>query len=161
MTESEQILKEEIDGILDDIREKYEASGRKASGQFAEGLEAVYESSAFQYKGTIKGFTYLAGRGKTKNGNKGEPTVQQQILKWLNTRGIKPIEKKMTLNSLAYVIARKIHRQGTDRSLWLKIYEEVITPERIDRIIRRVSELNVNKIINQVRAEIEVLEKNV
>ena len=161
MTESEQILKEEIDGILQDIKAEYEASGRKASGQFAEGLEAVYESSAFRYKGTIKGFTYLAGRGKTVNGNKGEPTVQQQILKWLKVRGIKPLEEKMSLNSLAFLIARKIHKQGTDKSLWLKIYEKVITPERIDRIIRRVSELNVNMIVNHVRAELEIIEKNV
>jgi len=161
MNDSEKILKEEIGGILADIKAKYESSGRKASGQFAEGLEAVYESSTFQYKGTIKGFTYLAGRGPTKNGNKGEPTVQERILEWLKVRGIKPIEEKMSLNSLAYVIARKIHKQGTDKSLWLKIYEEVITPERIDRIIKRISELNVNMIITQIRAELEILEKNV
>ena len=155
---NDDIIKEEIDSILVDIIEVYEQSGRKASGEFEKGLEAVYEPN----KGTIKGFVYLAGRGKTKKkGKAGEPTVQQNILEWLKTRGIRPIEKKMKLSSLAYLIARKIHKQGTKRSEWLRVYEQVITPERIDKIIDRVSELNVNKIITEITAELEVLAKNV
>jgi len=59
------------------------------------------------------------------------------------------------------LIARKIHKEGTKRSEWLKIYEQVITPQRIDSIIRRISELNVNGIITQINAELEVLAKNV
>jgi len=159
---NEEIIKEEIGGILEDIIALYESSGRKASGQFAEGLEAVYEVSAFKVKGTIKGFTYLAGRGKTrKSGKAGEPTLQQAILQWIKVKGIKPLEDNISQKSLAFLIARKIHQEGTKPSEWLKIYEKVITPERINKIIDRVSELNVNKIINQVRAELEVLAKNV
>lgn len=155
---NDEIIKEEIDAILDDIIQVYEQSGRKASGQFEEGLEAVYEPN----KATIRGFVYLAGRGKTKKkGKAGEPTVQQQILKWLKTRGIRPIEENMKLSSLAYLIARKIHKEGTKRSEWLKIYEQVITPQRIDSIIQRISELNVNRIITEINAELEVLAKNV
>lgn len=158
MKETDKIIREEIDAILADIIKVYEQSGRKASGQFEEGLEAVYEPN----KATIKGFTYLAGRGRTKSkGKPGEPTVQQQILKWLKTRGIKPFEKKMSLNSLAFLIARKIHEEGTNRSEWLRVYEQVITPERIDSIIRRISELNVNRIVTEIRAQLEILEVNV
>jgi hypothetical protein len=158
MTETDKIIREEIDSILEDIIEVYERSGRKASGQFEEGLEVVYEPN----KATIKGFVYLAGRGKTKKkGKAGEPTVQQQILKWLKTRGIRPIEEGMKLKSLAYLIARKIHKEGTNRSEWLKIYEQVITAERIDSIIKRVSDLNVNRLITQIKAELEILEINV
>ena len=155
---TDEIIKEEIEAILSDILTVYEQSGRKASGQFAEGLEAVYEPN----KATIKGFIYLAGRGKTKNkGKAGEPTVKEQILKWLKTRGIKPLEEGMKLSSLAYLIARKIHKEGTNRSDWLRVYEQVITPERIQKIIRRVSVLNVNRIVSEIRASLEVLAKNV
>jgi hypothetical protein len=155
---NDEIIKEEIDAILSDILDVYEKSGRKASGQFAEGLEAVYEPN----KGTIKGYVYLAGRGKTKKkGKPGEPTVQQQILKWLKVKGITAIEKNITQKSLAFLIARKIHEEGTKRSEWLKIYEEVITPERINSIIDRISELKVNRIITQINAELEILAKNV
>lgn len=155
---TDDIIKEEINAILSDILRLYEQSGRKASGQFEEGLEAVYSP----FKATIKGFVYLAGRGKTKKkGKSGEPTLQQQILKWLKIKGIRPIEEKMKLNSLAFLIARKIHEEGTRRSEWLKIYEKVITPDRINSIIQRISELNVNRIITQIDAELEVLAKNV
>lgn len=155
---NDEIIKEEIDAILVDIIEVYNNSGRRVSGQFEEGLEAVYEHN----KGTIKGFAYLAGRGATKaKGKSGEPTLQERILEWLKNRGIKPLKKKMKLRSLAYLIARKIHQQGTKRSEWLKVYEQVITPERIDSIIDRISELNVNKMITTIKAELEVLAKNV
>lgn len=155
---NDEIIKEEIDAILVDIIKVYNESGRRASGEFEKGLEAVYEHN----KGTIKGFVYLAGRGKTKKkGKSGEPTLQERILEWLKIKGIRPIKKKMKLRSLAYLIARKIHEKGTKRSEWLKIYEEVITPERIDSIISRISELNVNKMITTITAELEVLAKNV
>ena len=76
-------------------------------------------------------------------------------------KGIRAINNDISLKSLAYLIARKIHKEGTKRSEWLKIYEQVITPQRIDSIIRRISELNVNGIITQINAELEVLAKNV
>lgn len=162
MQTNEEILREEIDSILQDIIQVYNDSGRKASGQFEEGLEAVYSFSPFSMTGTIRGFTYLAGRGKTKKkGKAGEPTVQEQILEWLKQRGIKPIEENMKLSSLAYLIARKIHKEGTNRSEWLRVYEQVITPERIQRIILKVSQLNVNRIVNEVTAQLEVLTKDV
>ena len=155
---TDEVIKEEIDAIMSDIIDVYERSGRKASGQFEEGLEVVYSP----FKAVIKGFVYLAGRGKTKKkGKAGEPTVQQQILKWLKIKGIRPIEEGMKLKSLAFLIARKIHKEGTKRSEWLKIYEQVITPERVNSIIERISELNVNRLITQINAELRVLAKNV
>lgn len=155
---TDEIIKEEIDAILSDILTVYEQSGRKASGQFADGLEAVYSP----FSATIKGFVYLAGRGKTKKkGKPGEPTLQQQILKWLKIKGIRSIEKNISQKSLAFLIARKIHKEGTKRSEWLRVYEQVITPERIDSIIDRIKELNVNRIITDINARLEVLAKNV
>ena len=158
MIEEDKIIKEEIESILADILTVYNNSGRRASGEFEEGLEAIYEP----YKATIKGYLYLAGRGKTKKkGKAGEPTVQEQILTWLKVRGIKPIKEKTSLKSLAFLIARKIHKEGTKRSSWLKIYEQVITPERINSIIDRISTLNVNRIITEFKAQLEVFEKGV
>lgn len=152
---TDEIIKEEIQSILDDIILIYEKSGRKASGQFAEGLEAIYEP----FKATIMGFVYLAGRGQTKkSGKAGEPTVQENILKWLNTKGIKAVEKNITLKQLSFLIARKIHKEGTKQSEWLKIYEEVITPQRIDKIIDRIAETNLNRIVTEVRAQLQIIQ---
>lgn len=162
MNKEDEIIREEIQLILDDIIKVYESSGRKASGQFEEGLEAIYEP----YKATIRGFTYLAGRGKTKKGHKaGEKYLVESILEWLKYKGIKARSKTtgrfIKQSSLAWAIATKIHREGTKQTEWLKIYEQVITPERIDKIIDRISELNVNRLITEIRAELQVIEKNV
>ena len=155
---NDEIIREEIDAILADIITAYEQSGRKVTGQFEEGLDVVYEPN----KATIKGFVYLAGRGKTKKkGKAGEPTLQQQIKKWIIAKGIAAKKKDISVNSLAFLIARKIHKEGTNRSEWLRIYEQVITPERINNIIERVSELNANRLITEIRGSLEVLAKNV
>ena len=169
MITNDDIIKEEIDAILVDIKKAYNSSGRKVTGEFEKGLEAIYEPN----KGTIRGFTYLAGRGPTKKkGKSGDPTVLKQIKKWIVDKGIaakviseeKPATEKAKrnlLSGLAFIITRKIHEQGTNKENWLRIYEEVITVSRISRIIDRVSELNVNQIVLGIRAELEIIEKNV
>jgi hypothetical protein len=65
------------------------------------------------------------------------------------------------LKALAFLIARKIHREGTDKKRHLKIYEQIITEERIFAIIDRFAEINVNRIVTQITAELQILAKNV
>lgn len=163
----DEIIKEEIDAILVDLVIAYNNSGRKASGQWAKGLEAVYEPN----KGTIRGFVYLAGRGKTKKAGKpGEPTLVESILKWMKVRGIaakirakaKTSKAKIyKVKGVAWAIADKIHKKGTDRKKWFRIYEEVISPSRIQQIIDRLAVVNTNRIITEIDAELEILAKNV
>lgn len=151
MSEDDKIIKEEIDAILVDIKQLYEASGKKASGEFAKGLEAVYTPN----KGTIRGFVYLAGRKAGKM-----PPVSA-ILDWLKVRGMTSVRKNQSIKSLAWAIAKKIAKEGTAKENALKIYEQVITPQRINKIIDRVAKLNVNRLITEIRAELEILAKNV
>lgn len=163
----DEIIQEEIDAILVDLVIAYNNSGRKASGQFAEGLEAVYTPN----KGVIRGFTYLAGRGPTKKkGKAGEPKLVESILKWMKVRGIaakvrseaKTSKAKIyKVRGVAWAIADKIHKKGTDRSKWFKIYEEVITGSRIQQIIDRLAVVSTNRIITEITAELEILAKNV
>jgi len=159
---NDEIIKQEIDAILRDIIAAYEASGRKVSGQFEEGLEAVYKPN----EATIKGYIYLAGRGKTRNGHKdSEPYLVERILEWIKAKGIQGRNKEtgrfITRKAFAWAIATKIHKKGTKRSEWWKIYEQVITPERIEEIITRLSEINVNRLVTKIRGELEVLTKGV
>lgn len=158
VSEDDKIIREEIEAILEDIKALYIASGKKASGEFGRGLEAVYEPN----KGTIRGYVYLAGRGPTKKGHKeGEPYLVEKILDWIKIRGIKPREEKMSIKSLAWAITKSIHKKGTNPSNFMKIYEQVITPQRINSIIDRIAKLNVNRIITEIRAELEILARNV
>lgn len=149
--ENNKVVKREIDAILADIIKEYNLSGKRTSGEFEEGLEAVYEIN----KVTIKGYPYLAGRKAGKM-----PPVEK-IKNWIETKGIRPYEEKMTVSSLAWAIAKKIAKNGTNKEYHLKVYEKVITPERIDLIIKKVVQFNVNLFVSDITAEMKLLQKNI
>ena len=104
--------------------------------------------------GTLSGYLYLGGR------NAGKQPPIEPILRWIEAKGIKPIEDKMKTSTLAYLIARKIAKEGTKKENHLFIYDQVITPERIDKIFERLSQINVNVFINEVTIMIEKLVKD-
>ncbi|OAB78787.1 hypothetical protein [Cochleicola gelatinilyticus] len=149
------IIKEEIQSILDDILKIYNQSGKRVSGEFEKGLKATYKPNEAE----IEGYIYLSGRGKTQQGNKGEPYLVERIEEWIKSKGIIPIEESMSVTSLAHAIATKIHKEGTNKENHIKPYDGVITPQRIDKIIKRVSQFNVGLFIDSVNTEIAKLQK--
>lgn len=148
---TDEIIKEEIQSILDDIVTLYEQEDKKVSGQFKHGLEAIYEPN----KATIRGFVYLAGRKAGKM-----PPIKA-LESWVKRKGIFNVKSEAQVRSIAYVIARKIGEKGTNKEYHLKVYDQVITPARIDKIIDRIAQLNVNRIVTQIQAELEILAPNV
>ncbi len=52
------------------------------------------------------------GRRKTVNGNDGGRTVKERIREWIDVKGITP-DDGISKDSLAFLIARKIHEEGT------------------------------------------------
>ena len=125
---NQDIIREEIESIVSDIKELYNQSGKKVSGKFEKELEVVYSPN----KAVIRGVVYLAGR------KAGRMPPVQRILEWVKARGIRAIERNVSQTSLAWAIAKKIQKMGTKKENALNIYEKVITPQRINRIIERV-----------------------
>ena len=80
MKTNDDIIREEIEEIMQDVKRLYVDKDKKVSGQFERGLEAVYEPN----KGTIKGYVYLAGRRAGKM-----PPVAN-LLSWVKKKGIFP-----------------------------------------------------------------------
>ena len=144
------VIKEQIELLIDDIKIAYEKSGKKVSGEFAKGLEGRYYPDGAD----LYGYTYLAGRKAGKM-----PPVEA-IKKWIIAKGIKPFKDNITTTSLAWAIAKKIAKQGTNKDYHYKIYQDVITPERIDEIIQKVAVFNVDYFVNQLTAQLEILEKD-
>ena len=145
-----------MDSLIADLINAYEKSGKKVSGAWGEGLEAIYSPN----KAQLFGFEYLAGRGETKKGHEeGKPYLVESILKWIKAKGITPREENMTTTSLAWAIATKIHQSGTNSRYHLNIYEKVITPERIQSIIDKVSQFNVGVFVNDITVEFNKLTK--
>lgn len=149
--DSNTIIKSEIEAILADVIALYNSSGKRTSGRFEDGLKATYGDN----KATIEGYTYLAGRRAGKM-----PPVAS-IKEWIIKKGIKPVEESVTINSLAWAIAKTIAKTGTKKVNHLKIYEQVITPERINLIINKVSEFNVNLFVQELTASLTLLQKNI
>lgn len=146
---TDDILKAEISSIMNDIVALYEQSGKKVTEEFARGLSAGYKHN----EATIRGYVYLAGRPAGKM-----PPVAA-ILEWVKNRGLKP--RSGTVRNLAYAIAKKIGEEGTRKESVMKIYEQVITDARINEIVEKVSILNVNRIVDEIRIELEIFEKDV
>lgn len=142
--ENEKILKEEMEAIKNDILMIYSSSRKKTSGEFERGLEIEYNDLS----ATLKGYTYLGGRRAGK-----QPPIEA-IEKWIKAKGLTPIDEKISTSSLAFLIARKIAEKGTKKENHLPIYTQIITPQRIDSILERISNLNANAFIQEVTATI-------
>lgn len=152
---NEEIIKEELQKIVDEAVEMYNNSGKRTSGQWEKGLEIRTSSTDTTAKGELYSYGYLAGRRKGKQ----PPT--QNILEWLEKKNIHPVERKMKLSSLAFLIARKIGREGTDKDRHLLVFEEILTPERLQTIIDRVTRFNVDFFLSEISIELKKLKNNV
>lgn len=148
---TEDIIREEMESLLADIEAAYEASGKKVTGEFAEGLTVTTSGTS----AVLHGYTYLAGRAAG-----GRPPISL-IQQWVERKGIFQFQSLQEATSIAFAVANKIAQEGTSNEFHLKIYEEVITPQRIQKIIDRVSEFNVNLFVDEVVTELKVLAKNV
>lgn len=141
------LIKQEMEALKAEIIAVYEASGKKVSGEFEKGLEINYSPNG----AILSGYVYLAGRVAGK-----QPPIQA-IEKWLVAKGIAPIESKMKISTLAYLIARKIGQKGTKKENHLAIYDQVITPARIDEILEKINKINVTAFIDEISVTIEKL----
>ena len=139
---SKEVLQEEVDILIQDIIAVYEKSGKKTTGEFAEGLQ----SKVSDYRVELWGYTYLAGRPKGKM-----PPVAA-IEKWVLAKGITSLD--LDASGLAWAIAKKIAKEGTADSSHLAIYEQVLTPARMDDIIKKVGEFHVARFVEEIQTRI-------
>lgn len=148
--DNSKIIAEEMEALKVEIIAEYNASGKRTSGEFEQGLEIKQNGTS----ATLLGYLYLGGRAAGKM-----PPISA-IEKWIQLKGITPIEAKMKTSTLAYLIARKIAKEGTNPENHLYIYDKIITPERIDKIMERLNKININAFINEVTIMINKLVTN-
>ncbi len=142
---TDEILKEELEQLREDILQVYNSSGKRTTGEFERGLETLYQPN----QGFLFGYEYLGGR------RAGKMPPLEAIEKWIRAKGLKPLENKLSISSMAFLIARKIGRKGTKKENNLPIYSQVITPERIQEILDKIEQINVGQFIKDVEAMIE------
>lgn len=135
MTDAGAILTEEFEALKNEIRTAYERSGMMASGNWGESLEVVALPNGI----TIMAEGYADGRPP------GKQPPSAAIEQWLVQKAIAArTQKDIATSSLAFLIARKIARQGWKPKVsGSDIIESVATPQRIQQIIDRVGEAHL------------------
>jgi hypothetical protein len=143
-----EILSIEFEAIRKDLIAKHEQLGMKASGKWADSLEVKIIGNNDKSVSQIIGENYTEQLAFGRSPGKFPPI--KAIEKWIYDKGISLIGKKITVSSLAFLIARKIAREGTKyfKQGGTDLIEAVITPERIEKIISQVKEINVTTFTN-------------
>jgi len=133
------ILTEFLLGLQQDIVQNAIAAGNNVTGETIS--QIGHEET--ETKGILYGpswvWTLEDGRGPSKNSGSGSGSKLQDIIyKWIGDKGVFNITEEREKKSLAYIIARKIHTEGS--VLYRKggksgVISNVITDERINAFI--------------------------
>lgn len=136
---AKEILARELETLKQELIQKHNELNMKASGAWETSLEVEVTPSISGIKGAIKGldYSYYMQHGRAD----GKMPPLQALEEWVKNKGLKPIEDKMKTSSLAFLIARKIAREGTKRYQNKgnpEFIDAVITPERMHQIAELV-----------------------
>lgn len=158
MPTSKQIFQEEFDSISKDLVLKYKELGMKASGKFEEEIE-VQAGDDF---GRVIGVPYTTqlqeGRKPTERG--GDGSLLKAIEQWIVDKGIVGnIEGDISVSSLAFLITRKIHREGWKRKNHggVELVTSVVTPKRMQSIIDRLGDAMTIEFTTVLRRQIKTI----
>jgi len=128
------VIEKEFMLIVEDLIRKYDELGMRSSGQWAKSLEV----QATEFSGIILGLPYTQQLATGRKPGKFPPI--KSIEEWILEKPIR-FEPEISISSLAFLIARKIAREGTKyfQEGGTELIESVITPKRIQSIIDKVA----------------------
>ncbi len=111
MSKTDDIIIDWLEETKDDIISDANRQGRNKSGKIGNSLEVISEGHTHRLFGwRFIGQAWEYGRGKTVNTTPTKPkTLRENLEDWV--RGIGIPEKQV--KGIAYIMARKIHREGT------------------------------------------------
>lgn len=144
------IIKEEFLLIVEDLIKKHDELGMRSSGNWAKSLEV----DATEFTGVILGEAYTQQLATGRKPGKFPPI--KSIEEWIKSKPIR-FETEMKISQLAFLIARKIAREGTKyfQQGGTELIESVITPERIQGIIDKVAEFAISEFETELFGVLE------
>lgn len=145
-TIGEEILRNEMEVLKEDLIAKHRELGMPASGKWVETLEA----KTTRLTGVISGQHYTQQLVSGRPNGKFPPI--SAIENWIKDKGIKPFDRKMKISTLAFLIARKIAEVGTQyfQDGGTDLIDGVITPERIQSILDKVTRFQINSFTTEL-----------
>lgn len=151
---SSELLLKEFQSIQADLIEAYDKKGMRASGDFANSLEVEINGLSAKLYGNDYAQQLETGRLAGKF-----PPISA-ITKWIEDKGIAGrIEGQISITSLAFLIARKIAREGWNRQGYggVELISEVITDERMQSIISKFGDAYVIEQTSEIIKKIKEL----
>jgi hypothetical protein len=141
-----QILEEELEDLRLELIAAYDAKGMRASGKWADSLEVLTQDE----NGRLLGLDYTQQLEDGRSAG-GFPPVDQ-IEQWIEDKGILAIDADITIKQLAFLIARKIAREGWNRENYggVDLVSEVVTPQRVQKIIDKIVGVSIIDITSEV-----------
>ena len=153
-----EILNEELSLLKSELIAKYDEKGMRASGAWADSLEQNVIMNERNAKAQILGLEYSQQLETGRKSGKFPPI--DSIKKWIVDKGISSrIQGEITISSLAFLIARKISREGWKRENYggVNLISEVVTPQRIQKIIDRVGEAFIINVTDDIVKELQLV----
>lgn len=138
-----ELLAVEFESVKKDLIAKHNELKMKASGKWEKSLNVVIGGNDNLMTARIYGENYteqlVYGRAPGKF-----PPIKA-IEQWIIDKGIATIGKQISVSSLAFLIARKIAKEGTKyfKDGGTDLVSSVFTPERIQSIIDKVKEIDL------------------
>lgn len=155
MSRITQILSAEFEALKNELIAKHDELGMRASGQWADNLTVRLGENGAEILQESYGDQLEFGR------KPGKQPPSEAIEQWLIAKGIAArLEKGMTVSSLAYLIARKIAREGWNRKQHggTNLISSVVTPERIQSIIDKIGESQLKEFTNKISDYLDSLQ---
>lgn len=150
MAAIQDILKKFGEDTVSIIRTNLAATDTNAGGETSKSLESVQADNRVTVSGRPFIYAVETGRGPTRRGNQGGPTLQKQILDWIKT-GKPGISEN--IEGASWAISKFIHKNGT------KLFREggrkdIITPaisnERVDALVEDLAEVEFKYVGEQI-----------
>ncbi len=146
-----EILHTEFEVLAQELKDAYNKKGMKASGEWERAVEVKVTENTNSLSAVVLGLEYSQ---QLETGRKpGKQPPSETIEQWIKDKGIaSKIEGKISISSLAYLIARKIGREGWKREQYggVDLISEVVTPERIQNIINKISDFYLQDFTTEI-----------
>ncbi|MDV6169548.1 hypothetical protein R1T16_14020 [Flavobacterium sp. DG1-102-2] len=155
MSSTAQLLLTEFEALKNELIARYDDLGMRASGQWAESLSVSVSGNSAAIHQESYGKQLENGR------RPGAQPPSEAIEQWLKDKGIaNRLEKGMSVSSLAFLIARKIGREGWNRNNHdgTKLISSVVTPERIQFIIDKIGESQLTEFTTKISDYLNTLQ---
>lgn len=154
----EDTIREFGEQLVTEIKQNLRREGNFASGKTENSLKVEVREMRLTIFALWHIVTLEDGRGPSTGGGSGRAELKERIKEWIRMKGIQP-EQGMSVDTLAFLITRKIHREGTRlyrRGGKSGVLRNVLRDERFERFATVIAEEMALSIESDILKEFDL-----